>query len=226
MGGLFDKFNPMSKLPTNQYGLSASPQITRGSLISFSYPKSMAMIPNVIHDSQPMIIVTDIWPKYIRGVNLHYLMFPHVRSLLTKYGGNTGFSYDAVRNSISEVGTAWCDAFRIYIRAGVGRPKKLDSEWLKSILTEVRSFDPGEIEKIRSTIQKQIQSRLQVKAKELTSYEQWRKQLTESQKSQLRGKVSDIHNAITRGATENLINASPQNFGQDNTMTPDINQNN
>lgn len=217
MSGLFDQFNPMSRLPSNQFGLVGS-QITRGSLISFNYPRSFAMIPNVIHDVQPMVIVTDIWPNYIRGVNLHYLMFPHVRSLLTKYGGNAGFSYQAVKASVSEVGTAWYDAFRMYVRAGVGRPRKLDTEWLKNVLTEVRSFDPGEVEKIRSTIQKQIQVRLQAKAKELTSYEQWRKQLTESQKRQLRGKVADVHNAITRGVTQDLIQPTstmPNNTGLD-----------
>jgi hypothetical protein len=205
MAGLFDEFNPMPRVPTNQFGVAASTQITRGTLLSFNYPRSFAMIPNVIHDVHPMVIVTDIWPKYIRGVNLHYLLFPHVKALLTKYGGQPTFSYQSVRASMSQVGPAWANAFRMYARAGVGRPRKLDSEWLKSVLTQVRSFDPSEIERIRVTIQKQIQTRLQAKAKELTSYEQWRKSLTESQKRQLRGKVFDVENAITRGVTQNLI---------------------
>jgi hypothetical protein len=210
MSGLFDEFNPMPRVPTNQFGLAASSQITRGTLLSFNYPRSFATIPNVIHDIQPMVIVTDIWQKYLRGVNLHYLLFPHVKVLLTKYGGQTNFSYQSVKASISQVGPAWANAFRMYVRAGIGRPRKLDSEWLKSVLTQVRSFDPGEIERIRATIQKQIQARLQAKAKELTNYEQWRKSLTESQKRQLRGKVFDVENAITRGATQSLIHPGDQ----------------
>jgi hypothetical protein len=142
---------------------------------------------------------------------------------LTKYGGNTGFSYQTVKGSISQVGTAWYDAFRMYVRAGVGKPKKLDSDWLKTVLTQVRSFDPGEIEKIRATIQKQIQMRLQAKAKELTSYEQWRKQLSASQKNQLRGKVSDVQDALTRGVTQNLIHQQPQPPMSEQPVDDDMN---
>jgi hypothetical protein len=147
-----------------------------------------------------MVILTDIWPNYIRGLNLHYLTFPYVKKILEMYGGNTSFSYANIKPD-----AYLANAFRMYVRAGVQKPRKLDTEWLKTVLREVRSFAPGEIEKIRANIQQQIANRLQAKAKELTAYEQWRKQLTESQKRQFRGKVKEIYDTLKRGVDANLI---------------------
>lgn len=215
--GLFDKFNPLMSVPTNQHGIGGS-LITKGTLVSFDYPQSYAMIPNIIHDVRPMIIVTDIWkPNWIRGVNLHYLDFKYVRWLLTNYGGNPNFSY----SHIAADKYYMAKAFRMYAWKGVKRPRKLDTEWLKQVLTQVRSFDPGEVEKIRATIQKQIQTRLQAKAKELTSYEAWRKQLSNAQKNQLRTKVSDIHQMLTRGPQEGLIKPAPGQVGPDQAVESD-----
>lgn len=166
------------------------------------------MIPNVIHDYHPMVMITDIWPKYIRGVNLHYLDFRYVRYLLTKFGGNTSFSYDNIKFDK----TYMAKSFRMYVRAGIKSPRKLDTEWLKQVLTQVRSFDPSEVEKIRASIQKQIQARLQAKAKELTSYEKWRKQLTDSQQRQLRGKVQKVTDTLMQGQRNNLVMPTPEEF--------------
>lgn len=165
-----------------------------------------------------MIIVTDVFPKYIRGVNLHYLTFPYVKRMIEMFGGNQQFSYYHIKPD-----AYIANAFRMYARAGVQKPKRLDSEWLKMVLESVRSFNPGEIEKIRENIQKQIQARLQTKANELTSYEKWRKQLSESQKRQLRGKVFDVNQTLTRGAQENLIQPHDgSNVPQD--LNPQIQQ--
>lgn len=202
MAGLFQNYNPLQKIAANQHGVSSA--ITSGSLISFSYPKSFAMIPNVIHDPYPMIILTDVYKKYIRGVNLHYLTFPYVKEIIEKFGSNPSFNYSMIQPN-----PYIANAFRMYARAGVLRPKRLDTEWLKTVLNSVRSFNPGEIEKIKANIQQQIQARLQAKAKELTSYEQWRKQLNQNQQRQLRGKVTDINQAVTRGNQENLIMPNP-----------------
>lgn len=198
MVGLFDNFNPIERIATNQHGPSVN-RITRGSLISFHYPHSFAMIPNVIHDPYPMLIITDIWPKYIRGVNLHYLTFPYVKKLLLAYGGKS-FSYLNIRND-----RYLANAFRMYVRVGVQQPKRLDTEWLMTVLSSVRSFDAGEIEQMRANIQKQIQQRLQAKADELTSYEQWRQQLTSSQQRQLNSKGLEAQRIITGGLDRNLI---------------------
>lgn len=200
MVGLFEDFNPIQRIATNQYGVSTN-KITRGSLISFSYPRSCAMIPNVIHDPYPMVIITDIWQNYIRGLNLHYLTFPYIKKILGNYGGDQSFNYRFHVRPDRYMATA----FRMYVRKCIRQPKRLDTQWLIQVLQSVRSFDPGEIEKIRSNIQQQIQKRLQVKTDELTSYEEWRAKMTESQQRQLRGKVADVRNVLTRGYDQNLV---------------------
>ncbi len=216
MVGLFDSYNPIERIATNQYGPSTN-RITRGSLISFHYPQSYAIIPNVIHDPYPMVIITDIWPKYIRGVNLHYLTFPYVKRLLTTYGGKN-FSYFNIRND-----RYMANAFRMYVRMGVQQPKRLDTEWLMNVLGTVKSFGPGELEQIRTNVQKQIQQRLQTKSNELTSYEKWRSQLTQSQQRQLRGKGLEAQNIITGGVNRNLINEPPNQQMQPPNIGPDQN---
>lgn len=205
MAGLFEDFDPMARLPANQYGLAQSASVTKGSLISFYYPQSYATIPNIIHDHYPMVIVTDVWRSYVRGVNLHYLTFPYVKALLTKFGENTSFSYSHIKPDVY-----MAQAFRMYVRAGIRRPRKLDTKWLTQVLGSVRSFNPGEIEKIRANIQKQIQNRLQAKAKELTSYEQWRKSLNQQQQRQVQNRVKDVESAVTRGPQQNLTHNIPE----------------
>lgn len=201
---LFNDFDPLKSLAANQYGFSTH-AITKGSLISFDYPVSFAMIPNVIHDPRPMVIITDIWPPhYIRGVNLHYLTFPYVKKILETWGGNQGFSYSNIRAD-----RYMATAFRMYNIRGVRRPKRLDSEWLKTVLQSVRTFDAGELEKIRSSIQQQIQARLQIKANELTAYEQWRKGLNLAQRRQLNTRVTGVQDALTGGVQRDLIYPEP-----------------
>ena len=97
----------------------------------------------------------------------------------------------------------------MYNMKGVQRPNRLDSEWLKTVLQSVRTFDAGEIEKIRTSIQQQIQARLQVKANELTAYEQWRRGLGQVQKQQLNTRVQGVQDALTGGIQRNLINPDP-----------------
>lgn len=199
MSGLFDRFNPQSRIANNQYGFS-SKTITRGSLISFHYPVSYAKIPNVIHDPYPMIIVTDIWPKYIRGVNLHYITFPFIKSLLQQHGGNTGFSYSHIKSN-----SYLAQSFRMYVRMGVRQPRKLDTDFLLDVLGTVRSLAPGEFERIKKVIQAQIQQRLQVKANELQSYEQWRASLSQGQKGSFDRKVRDIRTDLQGGYNRSLV---------------------
>jgi hypothetical protein len=204
MAGLFSDFDPLQSIAANQNGMS-SRALTKGSLISFNYPKSFAMVPNVIHDPRPMLILTDIWPPhYIRGLNLHYLTFPYVKKILESWGGNQSFSYSNIKPD-----RYLASAFRMYNMKGVQRPKRLDSEWLKTVLQSVRTFDAGEIEKIRASIQQQIQARLQVKANELTAYEQWRRGLGQAQKQQLNTRVQGVQDALTGGIQRNLINPDP-----------------
>jgi len=200
MAGLFEDFNPVGRVATNQHGPSFGSRVTMGSLISFHYPQSWAVVPNVIHDSHPMVLITDIWPNYVRGVNLHYLTFPYIKQKLLEYG-NKSFQY---QQNIKQ-DKYFANSFRVYVRRGMLQPKMLDIEFLINVLASVRSFSPGELEKIRMNIQKQIQQRLQAKADELTSYEEWRAGLTESQKRQLRGKGLETHRAFSGGVDRDLI---------------------
>ena len=199
MAGLFEDYNPIERMATNQYGVSTN-TITKGSLISFYYPKSYAIRPNVIHDPYPMVIITDIWPRYVRGVNLHYLTFPYIKRILQNYGANQSFSYSNIKPD-----RYMANAFRMYVRVGVLRPKRLDTDFLLNVLGSVRSFSPDELEKIRQNIRQQIQQRLQAKANELTSYEEWRANLTRSQQVQLNKKVREGQQAIQGGVDRNLI---------------------
>jgi hypothetical protein len=212
MAALFEDFDPLKNMVSNQYGLAANP-VRKGALISFEYPRSFGTIPNVIHDPRPMLIVTDIWPpNYLRGLNLHYLTFPYIKKILETWAGNQSFSYSNIKPD-RYVATA----FRMYSLRGVMRPKRLDSEWLKTVLQSVRAFDAGELEKIRTTIEQQIQSRLQAKANELTAYEQWRKGLGKEQNRQFESRVAGVQNALTGGIQRNLVNPAPnqnQNVNQ------------
>jgi hypothetical protein len=207
MAGLFEEFNPVQRIARNQYGpqglvdtrtQEGFGKVNRGSLISFHYPVSWAVIPNVIHDPYPMLIITDIWPQYIRGLNLHYLTFPYIKNILEIYGGRN-ITWDTIKPD-----NYMAQAFRMYVRQGIRKPRLLDLPWLQAVLQEAKSFNPGEVEKIRMSIQQQIQNRLQAKADELTSYEEWRANLDASQKRQLRGKGLDVQRILTGGVDQNL----------------------
>jgi hypothetical protein len=60
-------------------GDKASPNkpIGRGSLITFNY-----IFHKSGHDPYPVVLVTDIWPNYIRGINLNYLTFPTIKKMV------------------------------------------------------------------------------------------------------------------------------------------------
>lgn len=203
MVGLFNEFNPIQRIARNQHNLNAG-SIGQGSLISFYYPVSWAVVPNVIHDPYPMLIITRVMPRYIQGINLHYLTFPYIKKVLETYGG-TGISYNTIKPD-----KYLAQALRLYVRQGMRRPRLLDLPWLQAVLLEAKSFSPGEVEKIRQNIQQQIQNRLQAKADELTSYEEWRATLTESQKRQLRGKGLEGQRIITGGQDRDLIMPNPE----------------
>lgn len=161
MNNLFQSISqgvPVSQaIPGNQYGPSYSRMsqvINKGSLVRFNY--------NFVkpgHDPVPLVIVTDIWKDYIRGVNLHYLTFPYIKNLLQQYSNNTGFSYSNIKGQEYIV-----SAFRQYKRAGIRGIQKLDSDFLLNVLASVRSMDPTEVEAIRRSIREQIRKQSTVPA--------------------------------------------------------------
>ena len=215
MAGLFEDFDPIESIASNRQGLSVK-KITRGTLLSFHYSHSFANPPNQIHDAYPMIIVTDIWPKYIRGVNLHYLNFHYVKMLLNVLGEKPSATYSSqyIKGDINvRGGKDGGGAFRTYSRSGIQTPKKLDVAFLKMVLSQVRSFAPNEIERIRNEIEAQIQQRLQARADELSSFEAAKKEAIKRSQNfnELRSSLSQSQRRttnqqpMTRGPREGLI---------------------
>ena len=199
MAGLFQEFNPFSSVGANQRGPSVNNKVSRGSLISFSYPVSLAKEPYIIHDPYPMVIVTDVWTNTLRGVNLHYLTFPYIKQTLQSHCGNTGFSYRTIKPD-----RYIANAFRIYYRKGMKQVKIMDCEWLVKVLGIVRSFSETELQALQQQIQAQIQAKLQAKAEQLTTYEEYRSTLLKNQQRELDSKVSGIQSAIQGGYDRGL----------------------
>jgi len=152
---------PYQPLPANQYGPSVK-TIGKGSLVHFNYMFW-------IHDPQPLIIVTDVFQQYVRGVNLHYLTFPYIKTLLQGPGGNQpmcdnrSFSYYNIRGDRYIV-----DAFRTYKREGIRRLKSLDCSFILNVMASTRAIDPNEVEQIRAIVREQIRQRVQPRAEDLT----------------------------------------------------------
>lgn len=131
-----------------------SPVISKGSLVKFTY-----LYAKPGHDQTPMVLITDIWRDYIRGLNLNYLTFPTIKGLLQQFGENTSFSYQNIRGQNYIV-----SAFRQYKRPGIGGIQKLNSPFLLNALACSRSTDPNEVEAIRKTIRDQIRQQTQQQA--------------------------------------------------------------
>lgn len=130
---------------------SARTPTMRGSLITFNY-----MFHKPGHDPAPLVLVTDIWADYVRGINLHYLTFPVIRRLLMPKPGQSvcdspAFTYQYIK------GDGYIkSAFRQYKRTGMLRERKLDCSFIMNALSISRSFDPNEIEAIRQSVREQI----------------------------------------------------------------------
>lgn len=127
--------------------------LKKGALIVFNY--SMWR-----HDPYPLLVVTDFIPgNRIRGVNLHYLTFPFIKTLLQGSARNPGFSYMNIKGNQYIVG-----AFRYYKWQGIRQMKILDSDFLLTVMATVRSFDPNQIKAIRESVQEQIKREVNPKA--------------------------------------------------------------
>lgn len=206
MPNLFSDFNPFQRVASNQYGMVGK-TIGRGSLIAFHYPVSWASRPNIIHDPYPLVIVTDIWPRHLRGVNLHYLAFPFIKNILQANCGNSNFSYYNVKPD-----RYIANAFRMYYRQGMSQVKMMDCSFLLNVLGAVRSWSESEIEAVKNEIQSQIRSRLQTKAQELTqaSQEQLQPQaFNPGQNRAIRDKAGDIQQALQGGVLRGLTYPEP-----------------
>ncbi len=142
---------PFSRVGANQYGPTVKP-LTKGSLVSFNYQFFK-------HDPYPLIVITDIFKDYIRGVNLHYLTFPFVKRILSAHCDNMMFSYFIIKNDAYIV-----NAFRTYKRLGVKQLKKLDCGFLLRVLEGVRTFNPAEVEAMRQYVRDQLRQQVNPRA--------------------------------------------------------------
>jgi hypothetical protein len=139
-------------LPGNlKVPMVTNPIVGRGSLVTFKY-----LFHKPGHDPMPLILVTDLWANYIRGINLHYLTFPVIKNLLFPGPGRSicdspNFTYQYIKGNDYIV-----SSFRQYKRNGIESLKKLNCEFVVNALSVSRSFDPNEIEAIRKSIREQI----------------------------------------------------------------------
>jgi hypothetical protein len=128
-----------------------NPTVGRGSLITFNY-----LYHKPGHDPAPLVLVTDVWNKYVRGVNLHYLTFPTIKKLVFPAPGQSicespQFTYQYIKGNEYIV-----SAFRQYKREGIQQLKKLNCEFIVTALAVSRSFDPNEIEAIHKSVREQV----------------------------------------------------------------------
>ena len=119
--------------------------LKKGALISFSYQRW-------IHDAYPLVLLTDIFPgDKLRGVNMHYLTFPFIRSMLNTGGNNQIFSYAYIKGNKQLV-----NSFRSYKWNAIRQVRVMDVTFLLNIMGMVRSFDPSQIMAIRQMVQEQM----------------------------------------------------------------------
>ena len=145
---------PFSHQAANQYGPTVK-KIAKGSLVYFRYM-------NYQHDPYPLVIITDIWPNHVRGINLHYLTFNYIKRLLNMHCENQMFSYLNIKGN--EYIT---NAFRSYKRLGMKQLKALDCSFLLNVLGQVISFDPAEVEQMKVYVRDQLQRQANPKAESM-----------------------------------------------------------
>jgi hypothetical protein len=124
--------------------------VGKGSLINFTY-----LYAKTGHPVSPMVLVTDVMPGYIRGVNLQYLTPGYIQRLLDKRFsngcGNPRFSYFNIK------GDAFItSAFRQYKRTGVANLRQLDCSFLASLIQTMRGIDIGQIYAFQKQVSEQI----------------------------------------------------------------------
>lgn len=127
----------------------------KGSLISFRYAFWK-------HDPTPLVLVTDTGIDRIRGINLRYLTYRYVRSVLQNYCGKNFFSYRYIMHDQFMV-----NAFRTYKRAGMSQIQMLDCDVLGNVLGKIRTFNPQELQYIQKEIQRQLKAQANPSAEEM-----------------------------------------------------------
>lgn len=130
--------------------------LRKGSLISCEYSLWK-------HDPRPLILVTDVYANRIRGVNLHYLTFNYMKSLLKYYCGKDFMSYSFIKHDAYII-----NAFRTYKKSGLRKIQALDCDVILSQIGIRRSFNPQEIGEIRRQIKELLQQQMNPTAEQLS----------------------------------------------------------
>lgn len=144
---------------------TTNPLLGKGSVLQFTYLYWQ-------HDPRPLIIVTDVrHGDRIRGINIHYLSFNQIKKILQQGCDNKGFSYQSFRSPPQALpqqkkANAFVNAFRSYKWNGIRTIKQLDCQFIIRIMEMVRSFDPAEVEIIRTQVQEQLQRQVNTTALE------------------------------------------------------------
>lgn len=120
--------------------------VKKGSLVRFNY-----IFHKPGHDANPDVIITDVSPIYIRGLNIHYLTFPYIRRLIRANCNNPSFSYKLIKGDKYLV-----SAFRQYKVSGIRMLKNMDCDFILNLLAGIRAVTPMEIGAIRKTIDEQL----------------------------------------------------------------------
>lgn len=132
------------------------PTIRSGALLTFQYLFYK-------HDPYPLVLCTGKWADgKVAGVNLHYLTFRYMTYLLNQFCGKS-FNYQSVKSD-----KFIRNSFRSYKREGIRNVKLLDCDFLNTMLKQVRSYNPTEIEAMRQYVRKQLEQKLGTTADELT----------------------------------------------------------
>jgi hypothetical protein len=131
--------------------------IGKGSLINFTY-----LFAKAGHPLSPMVLVTDITPMYIRGVNLQYLTPLYIQKLLDQRQlngcNNPKFSYFNIKGDPVLVGGRGGQkgAFRMYKRQGITNLKQFDCSFLSSLIKVMKRIDINEIYQMQKQVNEQI----------------------------------------------------------------------
>ena len=124
--------------------------VGKGSLINFTY-----LYAKTGHPVSPMVLVTDVMPQYVRGVNLQYLTPAYIQRLLDKRFvngcNNPRFSYFNIKTD-----TFITSAFRQYKRTGIANLRQLDCSFLSSLIQTMRGIDIAEIYAFQKQVNDQI----------------------------------------------------------------------
>lgn len=134
-----------------------------GTLVTFQYKFFKT-------DPYPLVIITSVnQGQFIKGINLHYLTFSYIKTVLQTHAGNTSFSWNQVK-----LDTYLSNAFRHYKWAGIAWQsfRTLDAQLIVKVANMVRSIDPNEVRAIKQSIREQINQQMNVTADQLSAQTQ------------------------------------------------------